>query len=64
MNQMVYVLYTGEIQLQPEHDAKLTRFSDIISHYLDRFMKHTKSNKAFLHEIAITFPVVYFSEEE
>ena len=39
-----------------------TRLSALISPYLAKFMKHNKSNTAFLHEIVITFSPVYLSE--
>ena len=38
MNQMVLVLYSGTIQIQVEHDLKLTGLSAIISPYLAKFI--------------------------
>ena len=38
-----------------ELDLNLTRLSAIISTYLTKFMKHSKSNTAFSHEIVIIF---------
>ena len=50
MIQMVLVLNSGTIQLYAELDLKLARLSTIISLYVAKFMKHNKSNAAFLHE--------------
>ena len=59
MNQIVFLLYSGTIQLQVERDLKLTRFSANISLYLAKFMKHNKSNTTFVHEIVIIFsPII------
>ena len=55
MNRMVFALYSGTIQLQTERDLKLTGLSAIISPYQAKFIRHNKSNTAFLHEIVITF---------
>ena len=63
MNQLVLVLYSGPIQFYAERDLKLTRFSSLISPYLSKFMKHNKSNTAFLREIVIIFSPIYLSEE-
>ena len=62
MNQMVFVLYSGAIKLYAKRDLKLTKLSAIISPYLVKFMKHSKSNTAFLHEIVIIFSATYSSE--
>ena len=43
-------------------DLKLTRFSAINAPYLAKFIKHNKSNIAFLHEIVIIFSAIYLSE--
>ena len=59
MNQIVFVLYSGIIQFLTEHDLTLTRLSAIISPYFDKFIKHNKSNTAFLHDIVIIFPSIY-----
>ena len=62
---MVFVLYRGTIQFYVERDWILTRLSAIISHYLTKFMKHDKSNTAFLHEIVNIFSLIsaiYLSE--
>ena len=45
-----------------ERDLKLTRLSALISSYLAKFMKHNKSNGAFLHEIVIILTPIYLSE--
>ena len=55
MNQLV-------IDYQKEPDLKLTRLSAVISPYLAKFMKHNKSNTAFLREIVIIFSPIYLSE--
>ena len=57
---MVFVLHSRTMHL--EHDLKLTRLSTLISAYLAKFMKHNKSNTAFLHEIVIIFSPIYSSE--
>ena len=62
MNQMMFVLFSGKIQLKAERDLKFTRLSTIISPYLAAFLKHNKSNTAFLHEIVIIFSPIYLSE--
>ena len=62
MNQIVFVLYSGTIRFQSERDLKLNIFSALISTYLAKFMKHNKSNTAFLHEIVIIFIPIYLSE--
>ena len=59
---MVFLLYSGTIQLQAEHDLKLTRLSAIISPYLVKFMKHNKSNTTFVHGIVISFSPIYLSD--
>ena len=46
---MVYVFYSGIVQLYVESDFKLTRLSVVISPYLTKFIKYTESNTAFLH---------------
>ena len=58
MNQMVFLLYSETIQFQAERDLKLTRLSAHISPYLAKFMKHNKSNTAFLHEIMLLFQFI------
>ena len=45
-----------------ERNLKVTRLSALISPYLAKFMKHIKSNTAFLHEIVIIFSPIYLSE--
>ena len=62
MNQMVFVLYSGTIQRYVEYDLKLARLSALISPYLAKFMKHNKSNTAFLCEIVITFSLIHLPE--
>ena len=61
---MVFVLYSGIIQFWAKRYLKLTRFgkSAIISLYLATFIKHNKSNTAFLHDIVIIFSPFYLSE--
>ena len=59
---MVFVLRSGTVQLLAERDLKLVRFSAIISPYLAKFMKHNKSNTAFVHEIVNFFSPIYLSE--
>ena len=59
---MVFVLYSGTIRFQAERDLKLTTLSALICPYLAKFMKHNKSNTAFLHEIVFIFSPIYLSE--
>ena len=59
---MVFLLYSGTIQLWTECDLKLTRLSAIISPYLAKFMKHNKSNTTFVHDIVNIFSPIYLSE--
>ena len=59
---MVFVLYSGTIQFLAERDLKLTRLSAIISPYLVKFMKHNKSNAAFLQDMVYVFSRIYLSE--
>ena len=56
------VLYSGAVQLQAGRGLKLARLSAFISPYLVKFMKHNKSNTAFLYEIAIIFSAIYWTE--
>ena len=60
MNQTVFVLYSGAIQVQAKRDLKLTKLS-IISPYLAKFMKHNKSTTTFLHQ-AVIFSAIYLSK--
>ena len=62
MNQMVFVLHNGTIQLLLESDLTFARLSAIISPYLAKFMKHEKSNAEFLYETVIIFSKMYLSE--
>ena len=62
MNQLVFVFYSGTIQFQAERDLKMSRLSALSSTYLAKFMKHNKSNMAYLHEIIIIFFPVHLSE--
>ena len=62
MNQLVFVFYSGTIQFQAERDLKMSRLSALSSTYLAKFMKHNKSNMAYLHEIIIIFSPVHLSE--
>ena len=59
---MVFLLYSGTIQLWMERDLKLSRLSIVVSLYLPKFMKHNKSNATFVHEVIIIFSPVYLSE--
>ena len=51
----MFVLYSGKIQFNMERNLQLTRLSVITFLYLAKFIKHNKSNAAFLHEIVIIF---------
>ena len=62
MNEMEFVLYSGPIQFKAERDLKLTRLSALISPYLAKFVKHNKSNTAFLREIVTIFSPIYLLE--
>ena len=62
MNEMEFVLYSGPIQFKAERDLKLTRLSVLISPYLAKFVKHNKSNTAFLREIVTIFSPIYLLE--
>ena len=62
MNQVVFALYSGTIQLLAERDLKLTRLSVLLSPHSAQFMKHNKTNTAFLHEIVIIFSPIYLAE--
>ena len=59
---MVFLLYSGTIQLQVERDLKLTGLSAIIFPHLAKLTKHNKSNKTFVSEIVIIFSPIYLSE--
>ena len=59
---MEFVLYSGPIQFKAERDLKLTRLSALISPYLAKFVKHNKSNTAFLREIVTIFSPIYLLE--
>ena len=59
---MEFVLYSGPIQFKAERDLKLTRLSALISPYLAKFVKHNKSNTAFLCEIVTIFSPIYLLE--
>ena len=59
---MVFVLYSGKKQLLVELDSKLTRLPCVTSLCLAKFVKHNKSNTAFLHKIIIIFSPFYLSE--
>ena len=59
---MELVLFGGTIQFYTERDLKLTTLSALISPYLAKFMKHNKSNAAFLREIVIIFSPMYLLE--
>ena len=61
MNQLVFVWYSGTIQPKAEHDLKLTRLSVLLLLFLAKFMKHDKSNAAFLLEIVIIFSPICLS---
>ena len=62
MNQMVFLLYSGTIQLQAERNLKLTRLPAIIFPHLAKLMKHNKSNKTFVSVVVIIFSPIYLSE--
>ena len=55
-------LYIGTIQPYAGRNLKLTRLSAIISPYLATFIKHSKSNTAFLREMVIIFSPFYLLE--
>ena len=59
---MVFVLYSGTIQLFAELGLKLIRLSAIISRYLAKYMKNNKWTTSFVHEIVIIFSPIYLSE--
>ena len=50
------------LQHNPALGGKLSRLSSIISSYLDKLIKHNKSNTAFLNEIVILFSLFYSTE--
>ena len=62
MDHMVFVLYSGTVQLKAERDLKLTRLSAIISPCLTKLLKHIKWNIAFWHEIVVIFSPFCLSE--
>ena len=62
MNQALFVLYSETIHFQAERDRRLGGLSALISPYLAKFMKHNKSNTAFLLEIVIIFFPIYVPE--
>ena len=59
---MVLVLYSGIIQLQVQSDLELTSLLAIITPALVIFIKNSRSNTEFLHEIIIIFSTFYVSE--
>ena len=49
--------------MQHDHFRNLIRLSTLTSSYFAKFMKHNKSNTAFLHEIVIIFsPIVHLCD--
>ena len=62
MNQLVLVLYSETILFHAERDLKLARLLALISFYLAKFMRHNKSNTAFLRVIVTIFSPIYLSE--
>ena len=59
---MLFVLNHGTMHLLVELDLTLTRLRGNISPHRTNFIKHNKSNIAFLNEIIIIFPPFYLSE--
>ena len=62
MNQLVLVFYSMKILFSTGLDLKLIRLSALTSPYLAKFMKHSKSNTAFLRENVFIFSPIYLSE--